>query len=59
MPKREPLIGVQEIVGLLGLALLAAGIVYLFGIGWAMTGTGALLFGLAVWPYLTAPRKGA
>lgn len=44
--------GVQELVGLLGLGLMATGLA-LVSIPAALSVTGAMLFGLAVWPYVT------
>jgi hypothetical protein len=51
-------VGLRELVGFIGLAFLTGGVTLQFGLPYALIVAGALLFGLAVVPLLTAPGKG-
>ena len=56
MQQKTQLITIREGLAGIGLLLVAAGLA-LWSIPLALTTVGALLFGLAVWPYI-APRAG-
>jgi ABC-type transport system involved in cytochrome bd biosynthesis fused ATPase/permease subunit len=54
--KQSPLLGLREIIALLGLATLGTGLAF---IDWraALIVVGSLLFAVAVVPLLVVPRK--
>jgi hypothetical protein len=54
--QKDRLITIREWLGGIGLLLFASGLA-LWSIPLALTTVGALLFGLAVWPYI-APQRG-
>lgn len=54
--KKEPLITIREGLAGAGLLLLAVGLA-LWSVALALTVVGALLFGVAVWPFVVPQRS--
>jgi len=50
------LFGLNEGIGLVGLLMLGGGLA-MWSVPLALVVVGALLFGLAVWPLISTPRK--